>query len=164
MRLRRALGNEDRPHAQETLLMRKLPGAAGLAWKEMEPKEPLRGAGKGAMSLVRRINKHLVDDGDEAAKRPDSVVNTPIEDLPLGTDDLGFAGWEAREEAARQQVDALEQAAKLSPQQWAVWKRRRARLSREEIAEELEISRDQVYVQLHNATKKLREARKAAGF
>ncbi len=67
-------------------------------------------------------------------------------------------------EAARQQIeqlDMLEQRAKLSPQQAEVWRRLRRGMEIEEVAAELGIPKTQVSVAKNKAIQKLQ---KAAGF
>ena len=66
--------------------------------------------------------------------------------------------------ALREQLDEIERHAKLSPQQAAVMQRVRRGMDTVEIADELKISDDQVYVQKSNAISKLKLASKAAGF
>jgi hypothetical protein len=151
---------QDAALSLDELLLRELPGAIAEAWRSTNPEEPIRSTGDGTMSLVRRIGKILEDEGGQGAKEPGLVADEPVEEFSL---DAATFEVEAREEAARQEIDMLEEAAELKGQVAAVWKGVRDRLSPEEIAEELGISRNQVYVQKHDAIKRLREARKAAG-
>jgi DNA-binding CsgD family transcriptional regulator len=62
------------------------------------------------------------------------------------------------------QLDVLEQAAGLSPREAQVFRRVRKNMTDAEIAAELNITTNNVYVTKHNAIKKMTKARKAAGF
>ena len=124
----------------------------------------------GDLSEIRTKAAHRVAGlGSEASSKPENVAGAPVEEAPeQGTDKdkdpLGLGDWAAREEAARQWLDELEQAAKLSPQQKEVWwRRRRKKMEIGEIAAELNISENHVSVQLHYANEKLRKAGEAAG-
>jgi hypothetical protein len=134
-RLRRALGIEGFPHAQEEPLMCELPGAVTLAWKDMQPKEPLRSTGRRETSLVRRIARLMEDTGSEEAKRPGKLVHETFgvaatqEKEGRSTEHLGAADDELIEEfelreTLRQELGALREwveKAKLSEQERQVY-------------------------------------------
>jgi hypothetical protein len=115
-RLRRALGPGDR-HAQEELLMRELPGAASMAWKEMKPQEPLRTTGEADENLRRRIARLLENAGTETALHPEKVEDEAqsVEEF-VGAVDPALEEFELKE-SVRQDLGRLEvwvEKAKLS--------------------------------------------------
>jgi hypothetical protein len=134
-RLRRALGNEGFLHAQEELLMRELPGTVTLAWKDLQPTEPLRSTGRGETNLVRRIARLIEDAGNEETKRPGKLVQETFgvaatqDKEGRSTEHLGAAEDELIEEfelreTLRQETGALREwleKAKLSEQERQVY-------------------------------------------
>lgn len=159
------LAGEDSYHARKTQLLRELPGATCIAWSE-------RGSGEGIADLRKSVSHFIVDNGAEESWRGnrrrldleqvhsvsqnlDSVPEHSPEELPKA---------HLFETDAAEQLDEIERHAKLSPQQKAVLQRVRRDMDTVEIADELGISNNHVYVQKRNAITKLKWASKAAGF
>lgn len=133
-------------------LARELPGAILAAYGALVEDEQHSG------SFLTPIAKALENIGGESASRPDKLTSLlPDEALNAPKD-------EQMVELERKEIlDALEQAAGLSPQQVEVWQLLRRGKEISEIAAELDISKNSVSVQKHKAVEKLKEARRAAG-
>ena len=147
-------------------LPRELLAATFVEW----PASPHEGSVK---DFVNRVTRSLERMGREATIRPEKVRDAPpgeagrtigFSEILAEDEDLTKFEREETLRQQRQQLDILEQVARLSPQQTEVWRRRYKGMEIAEIAAELGISENQVSVQNHNALKKLSAARKAAGF
>lgn len=116
---------------------------------------------------ARKGEYEALNTGPEAFRRKEqeeeNLRRTRKPSLPTDMDIEAFELEETRRQQ-RQQLDVLEKAAKLSSRETEVMWRVRKNMTDAEIASELEITTNNVYVTKHNATKKLKEARKAAGF
>ena len=144
------------PGANFAKLVEELIPATILAWDELQPGEPLR-PGSGKANLVSRVEGLLQRIGSEAAEKQATHIQF---DEVTGHDqnDQVLEEFE-RMETLRQ----LEQTTQLTPLEAAVWQRADGGLKAAEIAEELEITKNSVYVHKSNAVKKLREAKRASG-
>jgi DNA-binding CsgD family transcriptional regulator len=165
-----------------------LAGCVKLAWEKRLPDEPIY-HGTGDNSLISRVDGMLEELGNEADALPkldDNVAKPrravrdlgnmpPDEMLHLREPDADsidvhepgqreMSEFEAREEAARQKLDALEQAAELSSRETELWHRLREGMEYAEIAAELKMTMTNFYVTKHNAEKKIKGAEEAAGF
>ncbi len=109
-RLHRVLCEEGPP---EAVLVNGGPAASRIAWEEKEAREPLKpNPAKPRTNFVSRVARELEGAGSEAATKPENVAGQPVGDIEsTGKDNLGLAEYEAREEVARQTLDALGQAA-----------------------------------------------------
>src|SRR5215208_5824890 len=120
-RMSRALREIGDGSAFETLLQ-VLPATALLAWSERQTGEPFR-SGTREKSFVSRVDQHVSQMATEATGKQGSVGHALLSDALLSepnAEDPALAEFEVRE-AARQQLDALEQRAGLSAQQAEVW-------------------------------------------
>jgi DNA-binding CsgD family transcriptional regulator len=131
-------------------LAEELPGILRVAWEDIQTvstKTLLNEASNDIRTMGSRDHKPL----------PDEVSDEAVDDT--------LARFEALE-AARQELDALQREAALSPQQAEVWALSRKGLEFGEIASMLGKSPNQISVQKHNAVKQMRrtaEARDAFG-
>jgi DNA-binding CsgD family transcriptional regulator len=159
------LAGEDSDHARKTQLLRELPGATRVAWSE-------RGSGEGIAHLRNRVGRFIAYNGVEESWRENTRRSDP-EQVHSVSQKLDLVPEHSPEELpeahlfetdAAEQLDEIERHAKLSPQQKAVLQRVRRDMDTVEIANELGISNNQVYVQKRNAISKLKLASKAAGF
>jgi hypothetical protein len=167
--------------------IQELPAASLVAWSEWQRDEPLR-SGTGQRSFVSRTSELLAALGSKQGReardrarmeehesptiRPRTHAREEQEESlrarrkPSPPPDVDIEDMELKltMHQQRQQLDALiETALGGAPQQKAVVQRRRRGMEFVEIAAEMGIPENQVYVQYHNAIKKLGEARKAAG-
>ena len=161
------LAGEDSYHARKIQLLRELPGATRIAWSE-------RGSGEGIADLRNRVSRFIADNGAEESWREDTRMLDPKQ-VHSVSQDLDSVPEHSPEElpearlletpaALREQLDEIERHAKLSRQQAAVMQRVRRGMAIVEIADELGMSNNQVYVQKSNAISKLKLTSKAAGF
>ena len=159
------LAGEDSDHARKTQRLRERPGATRVAWSE-------RGSDEGIADLRNRVSRSIADNGAEESWREDTRMLDPKQVHSAGQD-LDSVPEHSPEELpeghlfetdAAEQLDEIERHAKLSPQRAEVMQRVRRGMDTIEIADELEISNNQVYVQKSNAISKLKLASKAAGF
>lgn len=150
-RLRKALGENLSPKDQYERLLQELPGAMLEAWNARLAGEPLRSTGNRDTNLVSRIDTLI---GKTAKSEREAEL---AETLSNDENDELLQDFELREDATRQ-LNALEEAAGLSPQQTKIWRCLRAGKEVQEIAVELRISRNQVDVQKSNAVGKLKKA------
>ena len=127
-----------------------------LAWDEMQPGEPLQ-SGSGETNLVSRTQGQLEKLGSEAAEK--QRIHEQFDEATRPGQDDGLL----KEFELMETMRLLEQEARLSQQEAEVWQRHRQGMEDAEIAAELKITANNAYVAKHNATKKLIEARKAAG-
>jgi RNA polymerase sigma factor (sigma-70 family) len=132
-------------------LAQGLPGAVLAAYGALAEDEQHSG------SFLTQIAKDLENMGGESTSRPGKLTSLPPDEALRAPEDEQMAELERKEI-----LDALEQAAGLSPQQAAVWQRLRRGMRISEIAAELGVSENSVSVQKHNAIKKLKEAKRAA--
>jgi RNA polymerase sigma factor (sigma-70 family) len=109
-------------------------------------------------SFLTQVARALETMGGESASRQNKLTSLPPEVTTIISEDEQIAELERKET-----LDALEKKAGLSQQQAAVWQWLRRGTEIKEIAAELGISENLVSVQKHNAVKKLKEARRAAG-
>lgn len=107
---------------------------------------------------MTQVARALEAIGGESASRQNKLTSLPPEVATITSEDEQIAELERKET-----LDALEKKAGLSQQQAAVWQWLRRGTEIKEIAAELGISENSVSVQKHNAVKKLKEARRAAG-
>jgi DNA-binding CsgD family transcriptional regulator len=138
------------------LIEEELVPATLIAWDELRPGEPLR-PGSGKANLVSRVEGWLQKIGSEAAEKQRAYEELDEVTGHSGTDQL-LEDFERMETVRR-----LEEMAGLSLGEAAVWHRVRCGMEIAQIAEELEITENNVYVKKHNAIKKLGEARRASG-
>lgn len=167
--LQKALSEEGSP---EGVLIRELPGAVLAEYAEMyaENTDPSSGDQTSALreqvrepykELRNRVANRLRTSGGEAERLLQHSAK-----LAQPEADFDLEDFELRETLRQQlrQLEALEQTAGLSPQQMDVWRLAREGKDNAEIAAQLGVGKNQVSVVLHNAKKKLVEARKVAGF
>jgi RNA polymerase sigma factor (sigma-70 family) len=126
---------------------RELPGAVLVAYAGRDNAQH-RG------SFITQVARALENLGSESASKPGKLTGLSPDARAKGSEDEGVAEMERKEF-----LDELERATKLSPQQAEVWHRLRDDMSIEDIAAELGITKNQVYVQKTYAIKKLRRTR-----
>jgi RNA polymerase sigma factor (sigma-70 family) len=154
------LGRNKRLHAALTgwggsvpeNLARELPGAVLAAYGALVFNKRHSG------SFLAPIAKALANMGAESTSRPDKLRSLPPDESLHAPEDEQMAELERKEI-----LDALEQAAGLSPQQAEVWQLLRRGKEIREIATELGITKNSVSVQKCKAVEKLKEARRVAG-
>lgn len=153
-RLRKAVGDRNEK-------LREIASAAAAAWVDLQPGEPfwLPNTFVGGFNEKRK-KKSLAGRGSSYVDSSPDIEIAQIGDMQsdaIGGDDEGLAEFESRE-ASRQQLNTLSAEAGLSEREAAVIERLRRDMEYAEIAAELEITKGQVAVHWHRATKKLRKA------
>ncbi len=137
-------------------LWQELPAAVMSEWEtELSVYSALLGRVTHRLKKEGSEQRRLARDGKLAGESADA----------FGGDDGDLAEFERQEtlRQQREQLDELEQLAALPPRQEAVWRRVRQGMKEAEIAAELNMSKNNVYVHKYHAIQRLIEARKAAG-
>ena len=138
-----------------------LPASAAQAWEERPPDEPIyRHPRKQGKNLISRVEGKLSGLGDESAEKPEQVAGhlDPQLDIPPPEQ------FSAREAAARQQLNALKEKAKLAGaglterEDWVLELHKIQGYTHAEIATLLKLSEGTSQAALKMGMKKLRRA------
>jgi hypothetical protein len=146
--LKAALSEEGQP---QEVLVRELPGAILEELAVISLQSAGGSPADVCKEITNRVSRRLRASGSEAKellKRAEKLAEDPLEADSMRND------FELRE-LAREQLDTLEEAAQLSPQQTEVWRRLRMGMGIEQIGAELDIPKTQVSVVKHEAMRKL---------
>lgn len=162
-RIRNALSGTSEGSIYERLVQ-ELPATVRIAFDERLPGEPFRPTGERQTNFVSRVADELEDLGGEATKRPEKLTSLETGHTPGSEDEL-LAEFERQTTLEQQsdQLSKLEELTAFPPREGAVWHRIRRGMEVVEIATELGMTKNNVYVHTHNAIKRLSKARKAAG-